>query len=534
MASQLEESVVALPAKAAAASTEALRRRSVSALLSLQTLMLIGITVIAAVLRVVNIDALGYNSDEAVYAGQAAAIAKVPVLSDLFPVFRAHPLLFQFALGVVYKFDASDLTGRLVAAAIGVATVLLVFTLGKRMYGVRTGLIAALLLAVMPYHVIPTRQVLLDGPMALMVTMALLMVVYFAETERPAWLLATGICMGLTFLAKETGILYIGAIYAFLALSPEIHVKIRTIIASLVLMVLTMVPFPLSLRLAGGGGGSKTQQYLVWQLFRRPNHDWDFYLTLVPPAIGIGVILAALWGLWVFRDRWSWRERLLLLWIAVPVAFFQFWPTKGFQYLLPTAVPFAILAGRTLSGWPKHNLQWRRWSVSRHWLRLALLVLVTFSVTWTSWQAVNPVASDSFLAGSGGVAGGREVGAWIRAHVPEGANMLTIGPSMANIVKYYGHRQAYGLSVSPDPLHRNPSYEAVINPDFRIRTSDLQYLVWDSFSAQRSPFFSEALRYYAEKYGGRVVYTATVTERDETGADIEKPVIVVYEVHPQW
>ena len=292
MASQLEESVVALPAKAAAASTEALRRRSVSALLSLQTLMLIGITVIAAVLRVVNIDALGYNSDEAVYAGQAAAIAKVPVLSDLFPVFRAHPLLFQFALGVVYKFDASDLTGRLVAAAIGVATVLLVFTLGKRMYGVRTGLIAALLLAVMPYHVIPTRQVLLDGPMALMVTMALLMVVYFAETERPAWLLATGICMGLTFLAKETGILYIGAIYAFLALSPEIHVKIRTIIASLVLMVLTMVPFPLSLRLAGGGGGEQ-------------NPAIPGMAVVPPPQPRLGLLShARAAGHWHRRDSW--------------------------------------------------------------------------------------------------------------------------------------------------------------------------------------------------------------------------------------
>jgi hypothetical protein len=172
--------------------------------------------------------------------------------------------------------------------------------------------------------------------------------------------------------------------------------------------------------------------------------------------------------------------------------------------------------------------------VSRHWLRLALLAVLVVGLSWTSWKAVNPAASDSFLAGSGGVAGGRELGAWIRTHVPEGANMLTIGPSMANIVKYYGHRQAYGLSVSPNPLHRNPSYEAVVNPDFRIRTSDLQYLVWDSFSAQRSIFFSEALRYYAEKYGGRVVYTATVTTHDEAGAEVEKPVIVVYEVHPQW
>ena len=43
---------------------------------------------------------MGYNTDEAVYAGQAAAIAGVPYLKDMFPVFRAHPLLFQFILSL--------------------------------------------------------------------------------------------------------------------------------------------------------------------------------------------------------------------------------------------------------------------------------------------------------------------------------------------------------------------------------------------------------------------------------------------------
>src|SRR5581483_4462726 len=40
---------------------------------------------VAVVLRVWNLDALGYNSDEAVYAGQAASIAGVPELTPFFP-----------------------------------------------------------------------------------------------------------------------------------------------------------------------------------------------------------------------------------------------------------------------------------------------------------------------------------------------------------------------------------------------------------------------------------------------------------------
>ena len=58
------------------------------------------------------------------------------------------------------------------------------------------------------------------------------------------------------------------------------------------------------------------------------------------------------------------------------------------------------------------------------------------------------------------------MGLWVKANVPEGATFMTIGPSMANIVQFYGHRKAYGLSISPNPLRRNPSYDPLDNPVF--------------------------------------------------------------------
>ena len=63
-----------------------------------------------AFLRLWQINALGYNSDEAVYAGQGAAIAADPTLKEIFPVFRAHPLLFQFIVAITYRlFGVDDL-----------------------------------------------------------------------------------------------------------------------------------------------------------------------------------------------------------------------------------------------------------------------------------------------------------------------------------------------------------------------------------------------------------------------------------------
>src|SRR5512135_484891 len=85
-----------------------------------------------AYLRLWQINAIGYNTDEAVYSGQAAAIAGVPILKDEFPIFRAHPLLFQFILSLAYRYyHFDDLVGRLLAVVFGLATVFLVYRLGK-------------------------------------------------------------------------------------------------------------------------------------------------------------------------------------------------------------------------------------------------------------------------------------------------------------------------------------------------------------------------------------------------------------------
>jgi len=486
---------------------------------------------LATGIRVWGLNQIGFNTDEAVYSGQAAAIAQEPVLKDIFPVFRAHPLLFQFLLALLFNFGGSDLALRLFAVVIGVITVYIVYRLGSMLYGENVGLLAALILAIMPYHVVVTRQVLLDGPLVLCSTLTLYLLARFALTGNPIWLHAAGLGMGLTFLAKETGIILVGAIYSFLALSPEIYVRFRDLLLSVGLMILMILPFPLSLLLAGGSNVG--QQYLVWQLFRRPNHTADFYLTTVPAAIGILVVLTAIAGLWLLRREGTWREKLLIWWIIVPVVFFQIWPTKGYQYLLPIAPPVAVLASRTLIRWLwVQNPFSRERRIGTSWIRVLVGGAMMLSLLNVSWLTIQPPTTGTFVAGTGGVPGGREAGQWIKENLPSEATMLTIGPSMANILQFYGHRKALGLSVSPNPLRRNPSYESVQNPDLEIRSNNIQYLVWDSYSAERTNFFADRLLELSARFQGRVVHTQSVTVTLDDGTKVDKPVIIIYAVHP--
>jgi hypothetical protein len=487
-----------------------------------------GAFALALFFRFWHLNSVGYNSDEAVYAGQARALAHDPHVLQLFPVFRAHPLLFQTILSIGYRLGGGDLMGRSFAAAFGIGTVILVYMTGRLLYGRRAGLVAALVIALMPYDVLVSRQVLLDGPATFFATASLYLVARYATTLQRPWLYAAGAAMGLTILAKETSILMVGALFVFFALSPEVETRTRDLGFSALAMFAVAFAYPLAIKLAGGG--HRGQNYLVWQLFRRPNHAWSFYPATVPVVMGPLVVGCALLGLFLLRRQTSWRETLLLSWILAPAVFFQLWPVKGFQYLLPTAPPVALLAARTLTLWRPPSLSLRGLRLPGAAVSAALCVLVLASIARETWHRIEPSKNGSFIAGSGGLPGGRETGLWARRRTPLGSEFLAIGPSMANLIAFYGYRKAYGISVGPNPLRRNPAYEPIGNADLALRRNEVQYIVWDAYSASRSPFFADHLLQLKNKYNGRLVFSVTQPLRDKSGDKTVHSLIQVYAV----
>lgn len=485
---------------------------------------------VGIVLRCWQLNALGFNSDEAVYAGQAASIAGQDAYLPYFPIFRAHPLLFQALLSLPYRFGVADVVGRILAAAFGVATLVIVYHLGKLLYGRRAGIVAMLLLAVMPYHVTVSRQVLLDAPMVFFATAALYALVRYCSGHGSRWIVVTGALMGLAMITKETAIVLFGGVYCFFVLSQTVKLRFKRAALALALAGVIALAFPLTLRLAGAtrSGGN----YLAWQLFRRSNHPMDFYLTAVPPVIGPVVLALAILGLLLDRKRLTWREGLLVSWCVVPIVFFTLMPIKGFQYLLPLAPPISVLAARALTSTEIWSRLTRRIPSWRTAVQNGALVLTALTLLVPTWLSIRPSNDAEFLAGSGGLPAGREAGTWIDDNLPQGATLMTVGPSMANVIAFYGHRQAYGLSVSPNPLNRNPSYTAIENADLQLRDGAIQYIVWDSFSAARSSSFSGRLLAYVKKYNGIVIHSETVPVDDGQGLTTARPLIIVYELRP--
>ncbi len=479
---------------------------------------------VAAVLRFWNLGAVGLNSDEAVYAGQAASLAGNPHFTQLFPIVRAHPLLMQLLMAPLYRSGVVDTPGRYVSATFGVATVALVYVLGRIMFDHRVATVGALLLAVMPYHVIIGRQIMLDGPMAFFTTCALVcLALGAARHARAGWLVAAGASIGLATLTKETAIIMIGAAFAFICLTSHMWRPIRFPLAGAGIALLLTFTYPILTALSGGSHSG--QSYLLWQLTRQPNHDFGFYVFVVGAAMGFGLLVVALAGPFARRltgRSMSWREGLLISWVIVPFAFFQIWPVKGFSYLEPLAPAIAMLGARSLVP----TVDALKSTARRVWQRV-LVVGVVASLAIPAAVGV-AVPTTSGLAGAGGLPGGREVGEWVDTHVPLGSHLMTIGPTMANLIEYYSGRRSDALSVSPNPLHRNPTYRPIMNADAELAAGNYEFIVWDVYSAQRSPHFAQRAIDLERRFGGHIVHV----QRGEVGGKDNQPIIVIYQVHP--
>jgi hypothetical protein len=200
---------------------------------------------------------------------------------------------------------------------------------------------------------------------------------------------------------------------------------------------------------------------------------------------------------------------------------------KGFQYLLPITPALAVLSATAfvnVSGdRPSASVRVGKLTVPIERVRIWGATVVTISLVALSWWFVQATPNTGGLAGTGGLPGGRETGLWFKQHTAQGTQVLAVGPSIANLIQFYGHRKTHMLSVSVNPLQRNPAYDPIENPDLYFRNGELHYVVWDAYSASRSRFFSSKLLAYVRQYNGRVVHTESANGQD---------VIVVYEVHP--
>lgn len=159
----------------------------------LEWILLVGVTLLAASLRFFRLDEWGFWIDEIHTINRA--------------VWHYDPLsFFQFwtSLSIMLEAQAlqfygiSEWSARLVPALIGVASIPILYLPTRRFFGPTTALIAALLLAVSPWHLFWSQNARFYTTLLLFYNLALFAFFIAIEEDRPLWLV---IFFGLVWLA---------------------------------------------------------------------------------------------------------------------------------------------------------------------------------------------------------------------------------------------------------------------------------------------------------------------------------------------
>src|SRR5579863_8823597 len=107
---------------------------------------------------------------------------------------------FQVLSAKIFGFNAVSIL--LPQALAGVLSVLLLYYLVRRHFGVVAGLLAALALAITPISVVTNRDVTIDSTLALFLLTGAWAVIRAAETGKLRWLLLSAVLVGIGFNIK--------------------------------------------------------------------------------------------------------------------------------------------------------------------------------------------------------------------------------------------------------------------------------------------------------------------------------------------
>ncbi|WP_164905080.1 glycosyltransferase family 39 protein [Streptomyces cyaneus] len=395
-------------------------------------LPLLGIVILAAVLRLVQLQRIGLRGDEAVYVGQAGVLAGAHELDRYFILIsrgNSNFLLYQEILSVVFRiFGVGDVSGRVVSAVFSTLTVPVIYWIALTFYGRRSALFAALMFAISGYSISLGRLALLDSTLAFFGTLTILCAVRFVHTERPWWLYAMAAAGTLTIQAKVTGGLALAVAIVYVAFARNVRKLATPRHLSLAALAAVVACVPAIIQIVQHW--DTFRGFLGSSLRRNSAVPWYYYERLLLSYEG--AIVVALWVLGIaFAVRRRTRgDKLLLLWIFAMACFYSLYSLKAFNYIVPVIPAVSILAGRALgsASYALRRPQLLRWTPAV--LAVAVIVAAVPNITKSFDDRPYP--------------GLREAAKWIAAESPRDAGVMVLSHGSAQYVfAYYAHRDSY-------------------------------------------------------------------------------------------
>jgi len=503
-----------------------------------------------------------FHSDEFLLASNAELLRTTPSVARLIEresKFLLYPPVLIFlniglvsASTLVRPFSHSDpasltlfyLLARGIVAAFGLATVVLLFFLGSRLYSRIAGLLAAFFLAFTVLHVRDSHFFSTDVPLAFFLVLILYLCVDIVEKKKQKTYLLAGIVTGIAIATKQTALLGIPVILIAHLISlwkggePSMGARWRTLRSSeslkklaIVLGITTLAflianPFvvmnpakflDMSKRTLEFVKGAQQPQW-TFQFTGATVGYWFTNLLYygMGPALEIVCLLGILWAL----AKRKWTDGLVLLFLAIYFVSLGFGYMKFIRYAIPL-LPFLCLLGARFAAELYEIVKPR---VLRVILTIGLALVGVISVFYTL-AYLNIYKQDDVRI---------QASRWIHENIPQGSTVLInisyATPLLGDMFFHPQFYDSYTVGFGQDDYVKKDFYaikvlnlftyaSASLNPPDKFRTyvrermENADYIIMSDEHSEQYSFRSREYpavvqffhRLYEEELGFRLV-----------------------------
>ena len=465
----------------------------------------------------------GFNGDESIYSGQAASLLGEKDFLKDFAVFRAHPLLLQSLLSVAFAmFGIYDTVARSIPVIFGTLSIFVTYLLAKELFDRKVGLVSSAVLALLPFHIVFSRQVLLDVPLSFFVILFLYFMTKYKITERNIYSYWTGVSCGLCLISKEIGIIMFPIYVAYSFITHTL--KLRKFVVFIIGFAFAIIPYVL-LILIRRDAVYAFFTYANFQVNREASiYSIRYASTLINEAFGyvlsILIVVSVIWILLECKSMKSKKYKdqvtLLVITLGTLFIFYQLLPSQGDRFLI-SLVPIGVILGCSflvtnyVTRLNKHKVVY-----------ICLIPLIILSNNFFISKLL-PV-DEMRISDNIGTPWKREVALWIKNNTSPDANVLTAQTTMANVIRFYSNHEVYTFEISS-----NPSYIRLDNPALLILNKNVSIIVEDRDPALQQNSVIADLKKYRAYFDPQLVYTS-YKYNTENGRDEKIPMVAVYQL----
>jgi len=315
--------------------------------------------------------------DEAIYA----KISKNMVISGDYIVqrwvpnevwYEKPPLYMWFTAAFMNVLGFGSLAARLPSALFGFAAVLLVYKIGKYMYGKTAGLVSAFVLLTTTQFLYYSRSAMLDVTATFFITAALFSYWISKQNRKVFWPIINGILIGFAVMTKGVvgllpfGVIALYELYLFIiGDSISLFKSLRNIVLTFISSAIVFVPW--HVKMYGLFGGLFINKYIVYHVLDRATSAiedkgrpfwWYIIVIKVSMRVWFLALLAALPASFItviksfpIKEKMAGikKEVFLLIWLAFIFMFFSVSTSKLVWYIVPLYPVASLIVGSFIS-----------------------------------------------------------------------------------------------------------------------------------------------------------------------------------------